>query len=72
MFSGDGRRLFQRTIRLFRQPQATERQGDALTAALALDVDEFERTATEVTRDAVWIMETADHAIGGIKRFLFA
>lgn len=70
MLSGNGRRFFQRAVRLLRKPQTAKRQGDAFAAALALDVDQFQRAATEVAGDAIRIMETADHAIGRIKRFL--
>src|SRR5207248_5997404 len=52
----------QRPMRGILQSEAAQRQRDAAVHAVLADVDQFERTAAEVTDDTVGIVEAGDHA----------
>ena len=65
-------RLDDRSFGMFRQPDAAERQGDALADLSAGDIDKFERTAAEVADDAVGVVIAADDAERGEIGFLLA
>ena len=63
---------WRRSRRNLREPQAAERQRDAVRHLRALDVDEFERAAAEVPGDAVGLVIAADDAVGRIAGLFLA
>ena len=55
----------QRFVRQVLQRQASERQRDAAADAIAMHVDQFERTAAEIADNAVGIVDAGDDAERG-------
>ncbi len=54
------------------QAERSERQRDAFAQLAVLDVDEFERAAAEVARDAIRLRDAGHHAQRGVARLFLA
>ncbi len=75
--SGNGVRddllgFLQRLLRRILQRKATERKREPLTNAMSANIDQLERTAAQITDNAIGLVDTRRHAERGQLRFTSA